>query len=71
VERIAGPRGPAGGSGTVSEKDAVSRLAEAKRLVTQELHKQGTPDYDPRSHQRAIEAERKAQDAVDAEAAQH
>jgi hypothetical protein len=51
----------------VSDKDAVSRLAEAKRLVTQELHKQGTPDYDPRSHQRAIEAERKAQDAVDAE----
>ena len=53
----------------MSEKDAVSRLAEAKRLVTQELHKQGTPDYDPRSHQRAIEAERKAQDAVDAEQA--
>ena len=51
----------------MSDKDAVSRLAEAKRLVTQELHKQGTPDYDPRSHQRAIEAERKAQDAVDAE----
>ena len=53
----------------MSDKDAVSRLAEAKRLVTQELHKQGTPDYDPRSHQRAIEAERKAQDAVDAEQA--
>ncbi|WP_315097453.1 translation initiation factor 2 [uncultured Cellulomonas sp.] len=56
----------------MSDNDAVSRLAEAKRLVTQELHKQGTPDYDPRSHQRAIEAERKAQDAVDAErSAQH
>ena len=56
----------------MSEKDAVSRLAEAKRLVTQELHKQGTAEYDPRSHQRAIEAERKAQDAVDAErSAQH
>lgn len=53
----------------MSEKDAVSRLAEAKRLVTQELHKQGTPEYDPRSHERAIEAERKAQDAVDAERA--
>lgn len=53
----------------MSEKDAVSRLAEAKRLVTQELHKQGTPEYDPRSHERAIEAERKAQDAVDAEQA--
>jgi hypothetical protein len=66
VERIAGPCGPAEGSGTVSDKDAVSRLAEAKRLVTQELHKQGTPEYDPRSHERAIEAERKAQDAVDA-----
>ena len=53
----------------MSDKDAVSRLAEAKRLVTQELHKQGTPEYDPRSHERAIEAERKAQDAVDARAA--
>ena len=53
----------------MSDKDAVSRLAEAKRLVTQELHKQGTPEYDPRSHERAIEAERKAQDAVDAERA--
>ena len=31
--------------------------------MTQELHKQGTPEYDPRSHERAIEAERKAQDA--------
>ncbi len=72
MESVAGPRGPAEGSGTVSEKDAISRLAEAKRLVTQELHKQGTPEYDPRSHERAIEAERKAQDAVDAErAAQH
>jgi hypothetical protein len=51
----------------VSDKDAVSRLAEAKRLVTQELHKQGTAEYDPRSHERAIEAERKAQNALDAE----
>ena len=50
-------------------QDPASRLAEASRIATQELHKQGTPEYDPRSHQRAIEAERKAQDAVDAERA--
>lgn len=40
--------------------DAESRLAHASRVATQELHKQGTPDYDPRAHERAVEAERKA-----------
>lgn len=51
----------------VTEKDAAHRLAEASRLATQELHKQGTPDYDPRAHERAVEAERKALDALEAE----
>lgn len=40
--------------------DRTSRLAEAKRAVAAELGKQGTPDYDPRAHERLIEAERKA-----------
>lgn len=47
-----------------ASQDLAGRLAEASRLVTQELHKQGTPDYDPRSHERAIEAERKAAEAL-------
>ena len=45
-------------------QDATSRLAAAKRAVTEELNKQGTPDYDPRSHERLIEAERKAAEEV-------
>ena len=52
--------------------DPHSRLAEASRAVTQELFKQGTPEYDPRAHQRAVEAQHRAQEAVDAEqAAKH
>ena len=48
------------------EKDvATQRLAEAKRAVTEELFKQGTPDYDPRTYERLVEAERKAADAVE------
>lgn len=45
-------------------QDADRRLAEASRLATEELHKQGTPDYDPRAHERAVEAERRAAEAV-------
>ncbi|GIG41024.1 translation initiation factor 2 [Cellulomonas phragmiteti] len=48
-------------------QDAAARLAEASRIATQELHKQGTPDYDPRAHERAVEAERKAASAVRAQ----
>lgn len=47
-----------------SSQDPAARLAEASRIATQELHKQGTPDYDPRAHERAVEAERKAAEAV-------
>lgn len=43
-----------------------SRLAAASRAVTEELAKQGTPDYDPRTHERLLEAERKAREAVEA-----
>ena len=47
-------------------QEAASRLSEASRIATQELHKQGTPDYDPRAHERAVEAERTAANAVQA-----
>ncbi|QCB93793.1 translation initiation factor 2 [Cellulomonas shaoxiangyii] len=45
-------------------QDPRQRLAEASRIVTQELHKQGTPEYDHRAHERAVEAERRAAEAV-------
>jgi hypothetical protein len=50
----------------VSEDTTARTLAEAKRATTEWLHKSGTPEYDLRAHERAIEAERKAQDAYDA-----
>lgn len=40
--------------------DARSNLAKAKKAVSAELAKQGTPEYDPRTHKRLLEAERKA-----------
>jgi hypothetical protein len=47
------------------------RLAEASRAATTELYKQGTPEYDGRAHQHAVELERKAAEAVEvAEAAE-
>jgi hypothetical protein len=54
---------------TTKEHDAAQRLAEASRVASEELYKQGTPEYDARAHQRAVEFERKAADAVAAEAA--
>ncbi|MCC2314693.1 translation initiation factor 2 [Cellulomonas xiejunii] len=47
-----------------ASQDPAERLAEASRIATQELHKQGTPEYDPRAHERAVEAERKAAEAL-------
>lgn len=52
---------------TGHESEAAKRLAEASRVATAELHKQGTPDYDPRAHERAVEFERRAAEAVRAE----
>jgi len=50
----------------MSEQDAAHKLAEARRVATEELFKQGTPEYDRRAHQRAVEAERKAAEAAQA-----
>jgi len=49
-------------------QDTTSPLAKAKRAVAEELHKQGTPEYDPRSLERLVEAERKAADQLAREA---
>ncbi|GIG29947.1 hypothetical protein [Cellulomonas marina] len=46
------------------EPTTTGRYAERQRAAAAELHKTGTPDYDPRSHERAVEATRKAQDAA-------
>jgi hypothetical protein len=45
------------------------RLVRAKRQVTEELAKQGTPEYDHRAYERAVEEERKVADQLDAEQA--
>jgi len=49
-------------------QDTTSPLAKAKRAVAEELHRQGTPEYDPRSLERLVEAERKAADQLAREA---
>lgn len=43
-----------------SAAEAVRPVAEASRRASEELHKQGTPDYDPRQHAKAVERERRA-----------
>lgn len=40
-------------------QDEAKRLVDAARKSRIELEKQGTPDYDPREHQRVVEAQRK------------
>jgi hypothetical protein len=45
-------------------KDAEKRLIDAARAARVELEKTGTPDYDSRAHQRAVEEERRAQEAL-------
>lgn len=46
--------------------ELAERLLRAKREVTEELAKQGTPEYDHRAYERAVEAERKAAEELDA-----
>jgi hypothetical protein len=43
-----------------TREEIVERLVRAKKTVTEELGKQGTPEYDHRAYERAVEAERKA-----------
>lgn len=53
------------GDARESAAEATRRVAEASRRATAELHKQGTPDYDPRQHEKAVERERRAAEAAD------
>lgn len=48
-----------------SAAEATRRVAEASRRATAELHKQGSPDYDPRQHEKALERERRAAEAAE------
>ena len=45
--------------------ELAERLVRAKRQVTEELAKQGTPEYDHRAYERAVEAERKVSDELE------
>jgi len=47
----------------------VQRYVEAKAAVAEHARRQGTPDYDPRAHQAAIERERRARRAMERELA--
>jgi hypothetical protein len=41
------------------ESEAAQRYIEAGRVAAAEEGKTGTPEYDPRAHERAVEHERK------------
>ena len=50
--------------------EAARRYVEAGRIAAAEARKAGTPEYDHRAHDRAVEHERKAAQAMaDAQAA--
>jgi hypothetical protein len=53
------------GDARESAAEATRRVAEASRRASAELHKQGTPDYDLRQHQKAVERERRAAEGAD------
>ena len=50
---------------SATHDELAERLVRAKREVTEELAKQGTPEYDHRAYERAVEAERKAADELE------
>ncbi|WP_242511534.1 translation initiation factor 2 [Pengzhenrongella frigida] len=41
------------------QSEAAKRYIEAGRVAAAEARKTGTPEYDPRAHERAVEHERK------------
>jgi len=49
------------------ESEAARRYVEAGRIAAAEARKAGTSDYDHRAHDRAVEHERKAAEALAAE----
>ena len=50
---------------SATHDELAERLVRAKREVTELLAKQGTPEYDHRAYERAVEAERKAADELE------
>ena len=44
---------------SATHDELAERLVRVKRQVTEELAKQGTPDYDHRAYERAVEEERR------------
>ena len=46
------------------ESEAARRYIEAGRVAAAEARKTGTPEYDPRAHERAVEHERKMADEL-------
>ncbi len=46
------------------ETEAARRYVEAGRIAAAEARKAGTPEYDHRAHDRAVEYERKAAEAL-------
>jgi hypothetical protein len=50
---------------SATHDELAERLVRAKRQVTEELAKQGTPEYDHRAYERAVEEERKVADELD------
>ena len=53
----------------MSTDDLDRRLVEASRAVTEWVRKDGTPEYDRRAHQHAVEHERALRDELDAKTA--
>lgn len=51
------------------QSDAARRYVEAGKVAAAEARKAGTPEYDHRAHDRAVEHERKAAEALAAEQA--
>ena len=47
--------------------EAARRYVEAGRIAAAEARKAGTPEYDHRAHDRAVEHERRAAEALAAE----
>jgi len=52
------------------ENEAARRYIEAGRVSAAEARKSGTPEYDPRAHERAVAHERKMADELAKEQAQ-
>lgn len=50
---------------SATHDELAERLVRVKRQVTEELAKQGTPEYDHRAYERAVEEERKVTEEIE------